>query len=145
MTDSKNPEKQASEKLGDAPFVGDFRIRASLVRSALSSEQTLMAWMRTSLSLFTLGFAIAQFFHYLQRSQPDSNLDAGPRRLGIALVGVGVAVILLAIDEHLRRLRMLKKLGLPTDVGLTLPLATAAVLLFIGVAAFVIVLLNWHL
>ena len=78
----------------------DLRLPAALVRTALSSEQTLMSWVRTSLSLFTFGFSITQFFHFLALKQEDPEFSAGPRRLGISLICVGILVLVLAVVDQ---------------------------------------------
>lgn len=123
----------------------DLRLPAALVRTALSSEQTLMSWVRTSLSLFAFGFSITQFFYYLEQQQEGSDFSSGPRRLGLALIGVGILVLVLAVVEHLQRLRTLKEQGLPTDSGSILPIGSAGAILAIGIVALVSVFLNWHL
>jgi len=114
------------------------------VRTALSSEQTLMAWVRTSLSLSTFGFSIAKFFQYLE-VQADASLAAGPRRLGTALILVGVVALMAAVVEHVRRIRGLKQQGLPADASSFLPLGSAGAMLTIGLAALVSVFLKWQL
>ncbi len=124
--------------------VNDLRMPAALVRTALSSEQTLMSWVRTSLSLSTFGFSIAQFFQYLA-GQADAQLSAGPRRLGIALIFLGVAVLVTAVVEHVFRVRRLKEQGLPPDSRSFLPIGSAAVMLVIGLVALVSVFLRWQL
>ena len=127
-----------------APEVGDLRIPAALVRTALSSEQTLMAWVRTSLSLSAFGFSLAQFFQYLA-DQANTELSAGPRRLGMALICLGVVALMLAVVEHVLRMRRLTEQGLPADSRSFLPLGSAAVMLVIGLAALLSVFLRWHL
>jgi putative membrane protein len=119
----------------------DLRLAGALVRTALSSEQTLMSWVRTALSLSTFGFAIAKFFQYLA-GQADTPLAAGPRRLGIALILLGVVVLTGAIVEHTLRIRALKKQGLPADASSFLPLGSAGAMLAIGLVALVSVFLR---
>ena len=122
----------------------DLRIPAALVRTALSSEQTLMSWVRTSLSLSTFGFSIAKFFQYLV-GQSDASLSAAPRRLGIALILLGVVVLMAAIAEHVLRIRDLKRQGLPPDASSFLPMGSAGAMLAIGLVALVSVFLRWKL
>jgi putative membrane protein len=122
----------------------DLREPAALVRTALSSEQTLMSWVRTSLSLSTFGFSIAQFFQYLA-GQSDAESSTSPRRLGLALICLGVGVLVTAVVEHVLRIRRLKERGLPADAGSFLPLGSAAVMLVIGLAALISVFLRWQL
>ncbi len=123
----------------------DLRLPAALVRTALSSEQTLMSWIRTSLSLFTFGFSITQFFYYLEQQKEGVQISTGPRRLGIALVCVGIVVLSMAMVEHVLRLRKIKKQGLPADAASFLPVGSAVALLVIGIAAFVSIIMNWSL
>ena len=122
----------------------DLRLPGALVRTALSSEQTLMSWVRTSLSLFAFGFSIAQFFQYLAR-QADAGLSGNPRRLGIALIFVGILTLILAIFEHVQTIRVLRKQGLPPDSRSFLPIGSAAILLVIGIIALMTVFLGWQL
>ena len=146
MSERDKPQAPLKDKpSGVARFSTDFRVIAALVRTAFSSEQSLMSWMRTSLSLFTFGFSITQFFYYLDQRQPGAELSSGPRWLGMSLVCVGVLVLLLAIVEHVQRIRKMKEQGLPSDAGTLLPIGSAVGLLIIGIAAFVSIILNWHL
>jgi putative membrane protein len=143
----KNKDQSSSVEFqgdaSDAPV--DLRLPAALVRTALSSEQTLMSWVRSSLSLFTFGFSITQFFYFLAQSQEDPEVAAGPRRLGISLIVVGIVVLVLGLFEHLKRIRHLKDQGLPEDAGSFLPIGSTAAILVIGVVALVCVFLNWNL
>ena len=93
------------------PSARDLRLPGALVRTALSAEQTLMSWVRTALSLFTFGFSIVQFFFYLATQQQSTELSAGPRRLGLTLIAVGIFVLLLAVAEYVQRLRRLRPAG----------------------------------
>lgn len=103
-----------------------------------------MSWVRTSLSLFTFGFSIAQFFQYLA-GQTEAGLSENPRRLGIALIVVGIIVLIVAIVEHVQRVRRLDERGLPPDSKSFLPLGSAAAFLVIGLTALVTVFLGWQL
>jgi putative membrane protein len=122
----------------------DLRLTAALVRTALSSEQTLMSWVRTSLSLSTFGFSIAKFFQYLS-GQSDESITDGPRRLGIALILLGVLVLAAAVSEHVLRIRGLKRQGLPANASSFLPMGSAGAMLAIGLVALVSVFLRWQL
>jgi putative membrane protein len=123
----------------------DLRFSGALVRTALSSEQTLLAWVRTSLSMIGLGFGVTQFFHYVVQQEDALQHTASVRRLGLAIISIGVVVLILAIVEHVWRLRKMKEQGLPTDAGSFLPIGSAVGLLAIGVIALVSVFMNWNL
>ena len=123
----------------------DWRIPSALARTGFSSEQTLMSWIRTCLSLFTLGFAIAQFFDYLEDRQGVTQMSPGPRRLGLALVCVGIVALVLALVEHIQRIRKIKEQGMPPDAVSFLPIGSALALLAIGVVALFSILLGWSI
>jgi putative membrane protein len=105
---------------------------------------TLMAWVRTSLSLSTFGFSIAMFFQYLA-GQDHETVTSGSRRLGIALILLGVLVLVAAVAEHVLRIRQLKQEGLPRDASSFLPLGSAGAMLAIGLLALISVFLKWQL
>lgn len=114
----------------------------ALVRTALSSERSLMAWMRTSVSLYTFGFSITKFLDYLEQQQEGTQFSAGLHRLGLALICIGIIGLLLAAVGHLQRLKKMKRLGLPTISLLSLPICATVMLLVIGVAILVSISLN---
>ena len=146
MSERDKPQTSPKDEANDtARFSTDFRVLAALVRTAFSSEQTLMSWIRTSLSLFTFGFSITQFFYYLEQQKEGTGLSSGPRRFGMSLVCVGILVLVLATVEHVQRLRRMKTQGLPPDASSFLPIGSAVALLAIGIAALVSIMLNWHL
>jgi len=136
MSEKEEPKptlKNENKKTEKAPK--DLRIPAALVRTFLSSEQTLMSWIRTSLSMITFGFSIAKFFNYLEERQEGSQISDAPEQLGLSLICVGILVVLLAIIEHVLRYRSMKKQGLPADSVSFLPFGSAVALLVIGIAA----------
>ncbi len=140
----KQPQSSDSDHFVASDVVGDFRVRAAFVRTAMSSEQSLMSWIRTSVSMYTFGFSIAQFFYYISDPQEVAQLAVGPRILGLALVTTGILAILLGATDHVLRIRTMRKEGLPTDVRFFLPLGSATAFLLVGLVALVALYLNWH-
>ena len=109
----------------------------ALVRTEYSSERSLMSWMRTSASIFAFGFSIIKFFEYVEQLDKGTQISAGPRRLGLALILGGTTALILAVIEHVRRLRKMKELGLPVYTKLSLPIVVAIALLVIGTTSFI--------
>jgi len=109
----------------------------ALVRTEYSSERSLMSWMRTSASIFAFGFSIIKFFEYVEQVDKGTQISAGPRRLGLALILGGTTALILAVIEHVRRLRKMKELGLPVYTKLSLPIVVAIALLVIGTTSFI--------
>jgi putative membrane protein len=122
------------------------RTGMSFQRTRMSADRTLMSVIRTSLSLIGFGFTFYQVFEKLREAGVLKAAGA-PRRFGEALVVVGIALLLFGIAYHvafmleLRKEReSMKQLGLvhaQSHFPISLTLATALVLLAIGVVAIV--------
>ena len=110
----------------------------ALVRTKFASERSLMAWMRTSVSLFTFGFSITKFIDYLGQSQEATQFSEGIYRLGFALVCLGILGLMIAVVEHVHRIRRAKELGLPTISRFSLPIAATVALLVIGITTLLL-------
>ena len=119
-----------------AKIIRDLEILA-MVRTKFSSERSLLAWMRTSVSLFTFGFAIIQFVDYLGKRQKDVQFLEEPYWLGLILICVGILVLVPAVVQHVRRVQRAKELGMPTISGFSLPIGAAIVLFVIGIVTLI--------
>ena len=116
-------------------------------RTGMAADRTLMAVIRTSLSLIGFGFTIFQFFQRLREQNIISGGGDTARRFGEALVGLGIAMLIIGIAYHihymvgLRRLRAsMREEGLihaETIFPVSLTLITAFILLAIGIGAIV--------
>ena len=135
MSNADAGQAQRSDGTSAAGAPRDLRLPSALIRTALSSEQSLMSWIRTSVSLYTFGISITQFFHYLADKQGGSELSGGPRRLGFALICVGMAALALGLFEYVRWNKSLKEQGLPKASLTRYPVYSALALLLIGIAA----------
>lgn len=109
----------------------------ALVRTAFSSERALMSWMRTSISLYTFGFSISKFLDYVEGRETGIEFSAGLRRLGFALICMGTIALVLAALEHMKRIRTMARLGLPSTSPVSLPLGAVVVLVAIGIVMLV--------
>lgn len=115
----------------------------ALVRTAFSSERSVMAWIRTAISLFTFGFSISKFIDYLELQEPSLQLSSGLRHLGAVLIVMGIVALALAVAEHRKRMRRMSELGLPRESWFSLPVAASAVLIGIGIAALITITTGW--
>jgi putative membrane protein len=122
------------------------RTGMSFQRTRMSADRTLMSVIRTSLSLISFGFTIFQVFQKL-RDQSVITGAAPARNFGIALVGLGIGMLVLGMIYHIQFMLGLRhQRSAMMANGLvhgeshfppSLTLITAAVLLFIGIAAIV--------
>ncbi len=107
-------------------------------RTRLAADRTLMAWIRTSVSMISFGFSIYKFFQYLL----ESNLTAGhlqhaaPRNFGIALVGMGMVLLIIAVLEYFLFLRNLSQ---RTGEKFTISTALIAAILLSAVGVLVMI------
>jgi putative membrane protein len=122
------------------------RTGMSFQRTRMSADRTLMSVIRTSLSLISFGFTIFQVFEKLR----DQNLvthGAPARNFGVTLVALGILMLVGGLIYHVQfmvRLREERKamaedglIHAQSSFPVSLTLITAAILLFIGIAAIV--------
>ena len=69
----------------------------ALDRNKLAAERTLMAWVRTALSMISFGFTIYKFLQVIdeQSAYPILRPNA-PRNVGLVLTGLGTFVVVIA-------------------------------------------------
>lgn len=90
-------------------------------RVFFAAERTLLAWLRTGLTIIALGFVVARFGLFLQllSTQLHGSADqahAGPSAaLGILFVVVGAVAILIAAVQHRRFISTLPSYDLPAN------------------------------
>ncbi len=88
-------------------------------RVFFAAERTLLAWIRTGLTLMALGFVIARFGLFLQllSLQAPGGRPPGPAwisaALGIAFVLAGALASLTATIQHRRFVSNLPQIDLP--------------------------------
>jgi putative membrane protein len=119
----------------------------SWLRTRLSVERTMMAWVRTAISLIGFGFTIVQFFERLQQT-PGVAAPAfpeAPRYLGLSLIFCGVVALGISIWQYQWGLGYLWSGNFAEIAGAarggkqTPLLAVAIALALIGVFAFLAV------
>ena len=73
----------------------------ALDRNKLAAERTLMAWVRTALSMISFGFTIYKFLQVIdeQSTVPLMHPNA-PRNVGLVLTGLGTFVVVIAAIQH---------------------------------------------
>jgi putative membrane protein len=72
-------------------------------RTRMAAERSLMAWVRTALSLIAFGFTIYKFLQAIQaQSQLPVYRPNAPRNIGLLLVGIGIFSIVVSCVQHRR-------------------------------------------
>ncbi len=137
---------------GVAPEIQEKEVRRELeflavIRTAFSSERSLIAWVRTSASLYTFGLSLTKFFDYLENLQGETIQWKGPRRLGFVLVCMGILTIGIAIFEYIKRFykmrQQVSQFSLPLSGTMSLlPISAAVALLAIGFTTMIAVAMH---
>jgi putative membrane protein len=122
----------------------------SWLRTRLSVERTLMSWVRTSVSLIGFGFTIVQFFERFSgmTGVAEAARPQAPRYLGLALIATGLLALLISVwqyrmtTHHLWEGSFRALAGLNDEPWQTPLYAVSIVLIFIGLFAFIAVLMR---
>jgi putative membrane protein len=78
-------------------------------RTCLAHERTLMAWVRTAVSLITFGFAMYKFFAFMRQGGQDTGQGFfNARKYALFVISIGLMALLLATWEHQRNMRALR-------------------------------------
>jgi putative membrane protein len=79
------------------------------MRTVMAADRTLMAWIRTSLSMFTFGYTLYKVLQEIKAMGQIEIHDAAPRNAGILLTVAGTIALVMGIFEYLGTLRMLRR------------------------------------
>jgi putative membrane protein len=120
------------------------------LRTRLALERTMMAYMRTAVSLIGFGFAIFQFFYRFQQSPSVSSVQFPNAAwyLGLALISCGVLAAVFALFEYRWVSRYLSSGGFAAIAGVgehgrSTPLYVGSiVIIVVGLFAFFAVFLR---
>lgn len=114
------------------------------LRTRLSIERTMMAWVRTAVALIGFGFSIVQFFDRLgslDGAAPPRFPDA-PRYLGLMLISCGILALVISIWQYQWGVRYLQSREFAVIAGIeggpsqTPVLYVSFVLILVGLFAF---------
>jgi len=120
------------------------------IRTSIALQRTLLAGVRTAVSLIGFGFTVAQFFSKMQSNVPEGlNVvnPAIPRNLGLTLIVAGVASLAIFTWQYHAAMRTLRSgayAALATEKRMNQgSYLVAFVVMLIGVAAFGSVFLHF--
>jgi putative membrane protein len=127
-TPQKNSNELALERTNMAVF-----------RTTASYDRTLMAWVRTCVSLISFGFTIYKFFQaFVEKGiQPTFGL-LGPRELGIIMLALGFTSLFFATVQNQLQFQRLKKLY--PEVMIPFPISRILAILISLLALFLLIL-----
>ncbi|HZS55048.1 MAG TPA: DUF202 domain-containing protein [Bryobacteraceae bacterium] len=109
----------------------------ALRRTFMGAERTLMAWIRTSISMIGFGFTLAKLFQALAEKDVLVRGPAGAiwtaEGVGMVLISLGAFSLIVAIADHHRQIKLLRAEGM--EARFSLSTAVASVLAILGLLA----------
>jgi len=123
----------------------------SWLRTRMSTERTLMSWVRSATALIGFGFTIVQVFEHFSHMEgaAPAIFPQAPHYLGLALIGAGTLALIIAAWEYRGLIRYLWRpeftpvAGVGDGPGHTPILGVTILLILIGIFAFFTVLLRF--
>lgn len=111
------------------------------MRTIMAADRTLMAWVRTSLSMLSFGFTIYKFLETAVSQDALEHANT-PQQVGMFLAFMGTLAMVFGVISYwstLKDLRRLEKFRLARPILImSLIMAVAGVALFVGIATRVI-------
>ena len=128
--------------MSDKPAAGNIANELARERNREAAERTLMAWIRTALSLIGFGFGIGKLDDYLQGAGLHARFDVPHSSLifGASFIVVGILGLLAAIVQHARILKRLSRPNFAYNAMRPIAMTVAALLMLIGVFGLIAIL-----
>ncbi|MGA7878322.1 MAG: DUF202 domain-containing protein [Desulfoferrobacter sp.] len=114
-------------------------------RTREAADRTLMAWIRTCLSLIGFGFGIAKFRDIMVEGgliHRAGDHISSTLIFGLSFVSLGIFGLLAAVFQHWRILQHIKITNFQYTGFRPVVMITAILLLLIGLFAFISILLR---
>ena len=113
-------------------------------RNRAAAERTLMAWIRTCLSLISFGFGIDRIFYAIEKTSVGENIDPFhlSRIVGLAFISIGTGAMMLAAIDHRRELKRILDDNYLYAPRTSLSFVVSMCLVFVGAFAFIGILIK---
>jgi putative membrane protein len=111
-------------------------------RNRQAAERTLMAWIRTCLSMIGFGFGIDKIVGALARTRlgESARAELSVRLLCMGFILLGIFALFAAVREHQITLQLIRRDDYLYSPPRSIGVITAIALVGIGVIAFILLL-----
>lgn len=108
------------------------------IRTIMAADRTLMAWIRTSLSMLSFGFTIYKVLEAFQSEGRRPMHPHAPAAAGLFLAGMGTFAMVMGTVEFFHTMRTLNQIEAfritRPSLIMALVLSVSGVALFLGIA-----------
>jgi putative membrane protein len=113
-------------------------------RNRAAAERTMMAWIRTCLSLISFGFGLDKIIGAINSSRFNGSAHAGlsVRLISMGFVLVGILAMAAATRQHLRTLKLIRRDDFLYSEQRSISIFTAVALTIIGIFAFMLLVMG---
>jgi uncharacterized membrane protein YidH (DUF202 family) len=135
--------RDGTSVMSDMPSSRNTATELTKERNRLAADRTLMASIRTSLSLIAFGFGIGKVYEYLKSVGIHDSVDPIRSTLisGSSFIGLGMLALVAAVIQHTRILQRLEAPDYAYNAMRPITVTVAIMLLMIGAFGLVGILL----
>lgn len=125
--------------IGKALSANDLATDLALERTLMAADRSLMAWVRTALSMISFGFTIYKLLQTFQQQGGGLSGAASPRVMGLFLTGLGTVAMVMGTLEYWYRLKGLRERGhyriWQPSLVMALIMSATGLCLFVGIVS----------
>jgi putative membrane protein len=81
----------------------------AIERTLMAADRSLMAWVRTALSMISFGFTIYKVLEAMQQQGGMAAASQSPRNMGLFLTGLGTMAMVMGTIEYWLRLKAMQR------------------------------------